>query len=210
MSETVKFTQDIMNTARDKAQQIIGQAEDERQRLLEEARNVLGREVAEIRTNAEAEAEGIKRRAVSEVRHRVKMREQLEKDKILTDVLEEAKKKVLEITKDYSKYFSYLVNLISEGIRQLGLDSVTIHMNAEDLKRIDPVELGREVNKGLQAPTKVEVSRHAIPSSGGVIISNSDGKIRIVNTLEQRFAAMEPKLLIEAGHLLFSEHNPPK
>ena len=205
MSETAKFTQDILNTARNKAGQIVHEAEEDKRHLLEEARTVLARETAEIRRNAEAEAEGIKRRTMSEARHRVKMREQLEKDKILKDVLENARLRVLEIRNDEQRYSSYIVRLISESIHQLGMNTVKIHMNAEDLKKFDVSKLLREVNAHMQAPTKVEVSEAPIPSSGGVVVSNADETIRIINTFEQRFEAMEQKLLIEAGHLLFSE-----
>jgi len=51
----------------------------------------------------------------------------------------------------------------------------------------------------------VEWSREPIEASGGAIISSPDGKMRIVNTLEQIFNALEPRLLIEASKSLFGE-----
>jgi vacuolar-type H+-ATPase subunit E/Vma4 len=206
MSETTKFTEDILATANAKSQTIITKAEDDRQRLLEEARKNINREAAEITRNAEADAEGARRRAISEVRHRVKLREELEKDKILTEVLDETKKKVHEIVKDKNKYSSYLVRLVIDSIPQLGMQSVRVHLNVEDLKNIDITALVREVTSTVKTPTKVEVAKDPITTSGGVVVSSPDDKIRIVNTFEQRFEALEPKLLIEAGRLLFGEH----
>ncbi|HMK84145.1 MAG TPA: V-type ATP synthase subunit E family protein [Candidatus Bathyarchaeia archaeon] len=204
MSETAKFTEDILATANAKSQAIITKAEDDRQRLLEEARKNIDREAAEITRNARADAEGARRREISEVRHRVKLREELEKEKILTDVLDETRKKVHEIVKDKNKYSSYLAKLVTDSIHQLGMQSVRVHLNAEDLKNIDTTALVREVT--TKTPTKVEIAKDPITTSGGVIVSSPDDKIRIVNTFEQRFEALEPKLLIEAGRLLFGEH----
>jgi V/A-type H+-transporting ATPase subunit E len=209
LSETAKFTNDILSVAKIKAQQIITDAENERQRLLEEAKASIAKEAADIIRNAQAEAEGIKRRQVSEVRHRIKLREQLEKDKILTEVLRETKERVLAITKDESKYTSYLASLVAEAIRQLGIESTMIHMNADDLKRIDSKKLQQEISKLVGMPTKAEFSKEPIAVSGGVTVSDPDGKIRIVNTFEQRFEALEPKLLVEAGKLLFTDGKGP-
>ena len=206
MSETTKFTEDILATANAKSQTIITKAENERQQLLDEARKNINRETAEITRNAEADAEGVKRREISEVRHRVKLREELEKDKVLTDVLNETKKKVHEIVNDKNKYSAYLVRLVTDSIRQLGMQSVRVHLNAEDLKNIDITALVREVTSAVKTPTKIEVARDLVTTSGGVVVSSPDDKIRIVNTFEQRFEALEPKLLIEAGRLLFGEH----
>ncbi|HKM49752.1 MAG TPA: V-type ATP synthase subunit E family protein [Candidatus Bathyarchaeia archaeon] len=206
MSETRKFTEDILATANAKSQTIITKAENERQQLLDEARKNINRETAEITRNAEADAEGVKRREISEVRHRVKLREELEKDKVLTDVLNETKKKVHEIVNDKNKYSAYLVRLVTDSIRQLGMQSVRVHLNAEDLKNIDITALVREVTSAVKTPTKIEVARDLVTTSGGVVVSSPDDKIRIVNTFEQRFEALEPKLLIEAGRLLFGEH----
>ena len=206
MSETTKFTEDILATANAKSQTIITKAENERQQLLDEARKNINREAAEITRNAEADAEGVKRREISEVRHRVKLREELEKDKILTDVLDETKKVVHEIVNDKNKYSAYLVRLVTDSIRQLGMQNVRVHLNAEDLKNIDITALVREVTSAVKTPTKIEVAKDPVTTSGGVVVSSPDDKIRIVNTFEQRFEALEPKLLIEAGRLLFGEH----
>jgi vacuolar-type H+-ATPase subunit E/Vma4 len=42
-----------------------------------------------------------------------------------------------------------------------------------------------------------------LDATGGVIVTSPDGRIRIINTLDERFEALEPKLLIVAGKLLF-------
>jgi len=137
--------------------------------------------------------------------HRLKLEEQQEKSKILTDAMEQAKTRIIDITKDETKYFPILVGVVAKSIRELGIDVVLIHLNAQDLKRFDKGKLEREVAKKLEKPVKIEWSKEPLEASGGAIASSLDGRTRIVDTLEQRFEALEPKLLIEAGKLLFGD-----
>jgi vacuolar-type H+-ATPase subunit E/Vma4 len=194
-----------MASAREKARLIVEEAENETRRGLDQANASSELEANEILSSARAEAENIKRREISDVRHRVKLLEESEKSKIVNDVLDETKKRVTEILRDDRKYVPFLTMLAVDGIRAIGLDSVVIHLNSGDLKRITPTDVEREVNKNLQTPVKVNFSEGPIGSYGGVVISSIDGKTRVVNTLDQRFEALESKLLIEAGKILFGE-----
>jgi len=203
MSETSRFTEDILTSAKSKADAIIREAEAETQRASDEARGAISREAEAIIRNAKAEADATKRREVSEARHLSKIREQREKDKIMLDVMDRAKKRVLETIGDDAKYIPMLTRLIESGIHELGEKSAMIHLNERDLRNISSLEL--RVNKTLTGDVKVEVSKRPIEASGGAVISSQNGKIRMVNTLDQRFEALESKLLVEARKSLFGQ-----
>ena len=203
MAETDKFTDDILSSARQKADDIIREAEAETKRVLDEAQATISREVETMIRGARADAEAVKRRQVSEARHRVKLREEQEKDKIVQDVLDRTKKRVSDLVRDEAKYIPLLTHLIEGGIQELGEKTAVIHLNERDLKGISTLEL--RISKDLMGQVKVDVSKKPIETSGGAVISNPDGKIRIVNTLDQRFDAMEPRLLVEARRALFGE-----
>lgn len=205
MSETSKFTDDIMAAAREKARTIIDQAETEIQDALDKAKAYSAREAEEILSGARAEAEGLKRRQISDIRHRLKLHEESEKSKIVTDVLDRTKKRVTDILKDDKRYLPYLAALAADGIREIGLDRVVIHFNSSDLKRINTTDLEREIGKSLGKTVKIEFSKEPIEALGGTVVSSKDGRARIVNTLDQRFEALEPKLLVEAAKILFGE-----
>jgi len=205
MSETSKFTEDILAVAKQKSQSIITDAEAETKRALDDAKAHMSSEANEIIRNAEAEAEAVKRREVSEARHRLKLQEQQEKGKIISEVLEATKKRVIETVNDEGKYLPHLSAYIESGIRELGLEDVTVHLNATDLKRIDKGKLEQEIAKRLGRKPTIEWSSEPIDALGGAIVSSSDGRTRIVNTLNERFEALESKLLIEAGKQLFPE-----
>lgn len=203
MSETDKFTEDILQSAREKAENIIREARTETQRASDEAKVTISREAEGIVRNARADAEAVRRREVSEARHRTKLREQQEKDKIMQDVLDRVKKRTAQIVGDEAKYIPLLIHLIEKGLQELGENSALIHLNKLDLKRI-PASLEGKIGRSV-GHVKVEWSKEPIDAIGGAVISNLDGKIRIVNTLDQRFEALEPKLLIEARASLFGE-----
>ncbi len=203
MSETGRFTADILNAAKEKAQVIINEAEVETQRALEQAKMHSAREAEDLVSNARAEAEGVKRRRMSEVRHRLNLQEQLAKSKIISDVLEQTKARVTEIVKDDKAYFGFLVNVVSSGVKEIGLSDVVVHLNKHDLARIDRIKLERDANEKLGKSVKIEIANEPTQAIGGVIVSSKDGKTRIVNTLDQRFEAFEPDLLIEASKILF-------
>lgn len=205
MSETSKFTEDILTAAKQKAEAIIGEANAQTQDALKAAKVQSEREVEEILSSARAEAEGVKRRQISEARHKLKLQEQNEKSKILDDVLEQAKKRIAERTKEGGKYVSYLAGLIENGIREIGLDSVAVHLTGSDLKRIDKAKVERDILKRIGKSVKIEWSKEPVNAMGGAVISSPDGKTRIVSTLDQKLEALEPKLLVEAGKILFGE-----
>jgi len=205
MSETSKFTEDILTAARSKARDIIGKADTETQSASEEARAGISREVDDIIRNARAEAEAVKRREISEARHRSKLQEQREKNAILSEVLDQTKKRVVDMTKDESRYFPYLTALIEVGIRELGHETALVHLNEADLRKVDRTMLERQLAKELGRTIKIDWAKEPVEAMGGAVISSSDGKTRIVNTLDQRFDALEPKLLIEARKSLFGE-----
>lgn len=203
MSEIGRFTDDILTAARKKAHSIVGEAEDETQKALDEARAEFSRQAQGVVRDALTAADAVKRRQMSEVRHRMKLREQIEKNRVLTDVLEEAKKRMAEFVDDERRYLPYLVGLITIGVRELGSEEVTVNLGAKDLARIDKRRLEHEIGKKLGKAVKIAWSKDALDIIGGAVVSISDGKIRIVNTIDQLLEAVEPKLLIEAGGLLF-------
>ena len=205
MSETSKFTEDILKAATEKAANIIGEAEAETQRASNEAKTSISREAEDIIRSARADAEAVKRREISEARHKSKLHEQQEKDIVMTEVLEHAKKRVLVVTKDENTYLPYLTTLVESAIRQLGDETLLIHMNKADMARINRTNVERDIAKGLQKPIKIEWAKEPIEAAGGAVVSSPDGKTRIVNTLDERFDAMEPRLLIEAGKTLFGQ-----
>jgi vacuolar-type H+-ATPase subunit E/Vma4 len=203
MSATSKFTADILTMAKEKARSIIANADTETERTLQDAEAHLSKETENIVRNAQVEAEGVKQRCMSEARRRVKLKEQQERSKILQEVFDRTRERVMVMMKDESMYLPYLVGLVENGIRELGIADVTIHLNQEDLKRISRTKLEGEVTRKLGRPTKIEWAKDPLDTSGGVVVASSDGRTRIVGTIDQTFEALESRMLIQAAKILF-------
>jgi len=203
MSETSLFTEDILKAARTKAQSIIDEAQKELERTTQEAKAGISREAADVVRNAQAEAEAIKRRETSEARHLSKLQEQQEKNRILLEVMDRAKKRVVDATKNETVYFPYLTNQIAKGIEELGYGTAVVHVNATDMKGMNRANIEKDAARQLSKPVKVEWAKEPINAIGGAIIASTDAKTRIVNTIDQKFDALEATLLIEAGKTLF-------
>ena len=202
MAETDKFTEDILKTAREKAESIIRDAQTETQHASDEAKISITREAEAIVRNAHADADAVKRRQISEARHRTKLREQQEKDKIVEEVLGQVRKRTSELAADEARYIPMLTHLIESGVKELREKTAVIHVNKADLERMS--SLTQRVGKSLGS-VRVEWAKEPIQAMGGAIVSNVDGTIRIDNTLDQKFEALQPKLLIGARASLFSE-----
>jgi len=205
MSETSRFTEDILAAANQKAHAIIDETEIETRQALDQAKIQSAREANDIVNSARAEAEAVRRRKISEIRQRLKLEEQFEKSRIVTEVLDQSKERVIETLKDERRYLAYLAALVTSGIREIGLEAVVVHLNVHDLSRVNTIELEREISKLLGKSAKIEFSSEPVKALGGAIVSSKDGKTRIINTLDQKFEALEPRLLIEAGKTLFGE-----
>jgi len=205
MSEASRFTEDILTAANDKARTIIDEAESETQQALGQAKIRSAREAEDILNSGRAEAEAVRRRHISQIRQRLKLQEQFEKSKIVTEVLDQSRKRLMDILTDEKSYLPYLAALVTSAVREIGLDAVVVHVNSRDLNRVNAIGLEREIAELLGKSVKIELSGEPIQASGGMVVSSKDGKTRIVNTLDQRFEALEPKLLIEAGKILFGQ-----
>jgi vacuolar-type H+-ATPase subunit E/Vma4 len=204
MSEASKFTEDILRGAGEKAESIIRDAEAETQHASDEAKIAIAREAETIVRNARSDADAVRRREISEARHRMKLREQQEKNKIVHDVLNQVQKRTSELAADEAKYSPLLTHLIEIGIRELGDTSAMVHLNKRDLARY-AASVEHTIDQSSVRGVKVEFSKDPIETTGGAVISSLDGRIRIVNTLDQRFEALEPRMLIEARASLFGE-----
>jgi len=203
MSETSLFTEDILKAARTKAQRIIEDAQKELEHATQEAKAGISKEASDIVRNAQGEADAVKRRQTSEARHLSKLQEQQEKNRILMEVMDRVRKRVIDATKNNSVYVPYLTNQIEGGIKELGYDTAVVHVNSTDLKTVNRANVERDVAKHLGQQVKVEWAKEPIEAIGGAVISSVDTRTRIVNTIDQKFEALESTLLIEAGKSLF-------
>ncbi len=174
--------QDIAKEAEEKARERIEKAKGQQEARLEEEKNKLIEEAKEEATRILAQSSITARQELL-----------LAKTRIIDEIINGVKKTFSEISGDESS----LLNLIKEAINALDIDKARIYVSPKDVS---------SVRKSLKGDKKLadRISEiREFDGTGGVIVEDIDGKIRIDNTYDTRLEMLLPKLLPEIGKELF-------
>jgi vacuolar-type H+-ATPase subunit E/Vma4 len=173
---------DIIKDARSKAKQEIEGAKRQQGARLEE-------EKARMLQGAREEATRVEAQALVQVRQELSRA----KAEVINEVISRVKGELAGISSDKSS----LTNLIREAIDTLEVAKCRLYVAPKDVTAVRKLV---EKDKGLAAKV-VEIKEHH--ASGGVIVEDIDGKVRIDNTYETRLEMLLPRLLPEVGKELF-------
>jgi len=172
----------IIKEAKSKAKQEVEQAKKQQTARLEEEKAKIIQEAREEATRIEAQAS-------------VKARQELSKAK--ADVIDEIISGVKKALSATSGDKSLLVSLVKEAVDALGIDKGRVYVSAKDVGAVKKLLDG---DKALAAKI-AEVKE--FDCTGGVIVEDIDGKVRIDNTYDTRLEMLLPQLLPEIGKELF-------
>ncbi|MDD4985592.1 MAG: V-type ATP synthase subunit E family protein [Dehalococcoidales bacterium] len=174
----------IIAEAEAKANQEIEQAKQQQLARLEEEKSRILRQAGEEATRIEAQAT-------------VKARQELSRAKsdVINVIIDRVRKELATGSRDEGS----LVSLLKEASALLGTAKGRVYLSAKDIGRIKKALAG---DKGLAARI-VEVKEY--DCSGGVIVEDVEGKIRIDDTYETRLEILLPRLLPEIGRELFPD-----
>ena len=174
----------IVKEAEDKARQEIEQTKKQRVARLEEEKGRMLRQAGEEATRITAQAIVQARQEISRA-----------KADVINDIISRVKKELAatSISEDS------LRGLLNEAAAPLGTGKGRVYLSAKDVSGM----------KKLLAKDKELAARIAevkeYDCSGGVIVEDIDGKIRIDDTYETRLEMLLPRLLPEIGRELFSD-----
>jgi len=188
-----KISDAILDKVRVEAQNIIKEAEEKVGERVEKAKRrreaKLGEEKNKLLEEAKEEATRIL--AQSSITARQELL--LAKTRIIDEIISTVKKTLSGISSDEGSP----LNLIKEAINTLDIDKARIYVSPKD------VSIVRKSLKGdKQLANRIEEIRE-FDGTGGVIVEDIDGKIRIDNTYDTRLEMLLPKLLPEIGKELF-------
>ena len=174
----------IIKEAEDKARQEIEQAKKQQIVRLEEEKGRMLRQAGEEATRIAAQATVQARQEISRA-----------KADVINDIISRVKK---ELTTASSSEGS-LRGLLNEAAAPLGTGKGRVYLSAKDVSGVKKL-----LAKDRELATRItEVKEY--DCSGGIIVEDIDGKIRIDNTYETRLEMLLPRLLPEIGRELFSD-----
>ena len=182
LSKVKAEAQDIVEEAEEKARERIERAKRQREAKLEEEKGKLIEEAREEATRILAQSSITARQELL-----------LAKTRIIDEIINRVKKTLTGISSDESSP----LDLIKEAINTLDVDKARIYVPPKNVSSV------RESLKGdKQLANKITEIRE-FDGSGGVIVEDIDGRIRIDNTYDTRLEMLLPKLLPEIGKELF-------
>lgn len=198
----------IEQEANEKAEEIDAKAEEEfnieKGRLVQTQRL----KIMEYYEKKEKQIEQQKKIQMSNLMNQARLRVLKARDDLISDLLNEAKLRLAKVVKDTARYQILLDGLVLQGFYQLLEPRIVVRCRKQDLPMVKAaVQKSIPIYKNA---TKRDVDIHIdqdnfLPEeiAGGVEIYNSDGKIKVSNTLESRLDLVAQQMMPEIRVALF-------
>lgn len=127
------------------------------------------------------------------------------------NVLDEARKRLGEVTKDQGKYAQLINTLVLQGLYQLFETNVFIRCRAQDQQLVENCfpeisqkykdAVGKDVNLKLDMENPLPAD-----ATGGVELLAQKGRIKVNNTLEARLELIAQQLVPQVRTALFGKN----
>lgn len=201
----------IEQEANEKAEEIDAKAEEEfnieKGRLVQQQRL----KIMEYYEKKEKQVELQKKIQSSNMLNQARLKVLKVREDHVRNVLDEARKRLGEVTKDTHRYTEILKTLILQGLYQLFEHPVVIRSRAQDRHLVESIipEMAQEykAQSGKDITLKVDMD-NALPAEtcGGVELHALRGKIKINNTLEARLELIAQQLVPQIRVALFGRN----
>ncbi len=186
--------QALDDQCRQECQEIFGRAEADAKKILEkaeeEAEAIRQARLAKVKAEARSETTSMLYSA------RLKSKNEIiaAKELIVEKALAAAEERLggLSSRPDYP---AILEGLIREGMARIG-GKVVVHIDPAGEKAADAVMKRSKLDYEL---------RTDIRTAGGAVVSDADGRVRIINTAEERLNRAREKLRMHVSEILFGE-----
>ena len=199
-----RLVEDIMKEGRTKAEEIkregLTQIDDDVSR----ARADATKEAEEIARNTKTECDAAVNRRLSQEKQKARIAYLTEKNKVLDDLMQEVKAKLIEFCRDESRYRPFLVKSITRGIDAIPSAGVKVALSSTDLRRYRGSKLLEDVLAIVKTPKTAVLSDQSVETMGGAIVVSQDDKVRVDCTLEAKLELTKTQLLTEVSKILFT------
>lgn len=188
-----KISEAILDKVKAEAKEIIKDAEEKAKERIAKARKQQEARLEEEKNRLMEQARGEAARIMAQAS--IKARQELLAVK--TGMIDEVIAKVKKALSDSSGGKGSYLNLVREAVGTLGVGEVRVYVAPKDVAAVQ--KLVKE-DKDLAGKVK-EVKE--FDCTGGVIIEDVNGKIRIDNTYDTRLETLLPQILPEISKELF-------
>jgi len=198
----------IDQEANEKAEEIDAKAEEEfnieKGRLVQVQRV----KIMEYYERKEKQIELQKKIQNSNLQNQARLRVLKTREDHIKNLLDEARHRLADLTRDPNGYARLLEGLITQGLFQLMEERAVIRCRQQDIQIVQSV-IESSINQyrqGMKKECRVHIDQeHCLPSdiAGGIELFSANGKIKVQNTLESRLELMAQQMLPELREMLF-------
>ncbi|XP_050417701.1 V-type proton ATPase subunit E [Patella vulgata] len=202
----------IEQEANEKAEEIDAKAEEEfnieKGRLVQQQRV----KIMELFERKEKQVELQKKIQSSNLLNQARLRVLKAREDHIRDVLEEARRRLGQVTKDTNKYRGVLEGLIAQGLYQLMEPNVIVRCREQDLELVREctpraAQKYKEAMKGKEVKVTIDTDNYLSSNcSGGVEVVAQGGKFLVENTLDSRLSLMSQQMLPKMRETLFGRN----
>lgn len=201
----------IEQEANEKAEEIDAKAEEEfnieKGRLVQQQRL----KIMEYYEKKEKQVELQKKIQSSNMLNQARLKVLKVREDHVRAVLDEARKRLGEVTRDQGKYAQILESLILQGLYQLFEKEVTVRVRPQDrdlVKSVLPVITTKYKDAtGKEIVLKIDDESHlSQETTGGIDLLAQRNKIKINNTLEARLDLISQQLVPQIRTALFGRN----
>lgn len=183
-----------------KADAIIREAEEKAHATLAQAKSKAQVEADETLSRARVEADALKRSILSSRIRANRLRLLEEKNRIVQSVLQSVEEKLASMASD-EKFEGTLKRFVTEAVDAVGVEQPTVRLGFRELskKQLD------QVCKSLSKGPRIVIEDQPIDGLGGVVASDSDGRIVYNNSFRARLDRFDNQLLTVISSTIFGE-----
>ncbi|GAB1600435.1 V-type proton ATPase subunit E-like [Argonauta hians] len=201
----------IEQEANEKAEEIDVKAEEEfnieKGRLVQQQRV----KILEYYERKEKQVELQKKIQSSNLLNQARLKVLRDREDHIKDVLEEARRRLGQVTNDKSRYIGILEGLITQALFQILETNVIVKCREQDLNMVKEVlpRCQENFRNATKKDVKVTINTENFLSSsvsGGVEVLAHQGKIKVVNTLDKRLELISQQMLPQLREILFGKN----
>ena len=201
----------IEQEANEKAEEIDAKAEEEfnieKGRLVQQQRL----KIMEYYEKKEKQVELQKKIQSSNMLNQARLKVLKVREDHVRNVLDEAHKRLGEVTRNSERYKEIIGTLILQGLYQLFETNVTIKVRSQDVALIESVlpEVMQKYKEAVGKEVHLKIDKQnylAADTTGGIELLSQQGRIKINNTLEARLELISQQLVPQIRTALFGRN----
>jgi len=196
----------ILKDAREEAETIVKDAQKSAETIIEKqrqsARHSAEKEAYSLLKRAENDADIIRGNVATDIKRRAGWIVLSEKNRLITNVLNEVKKRLVNLKKSEA-YVPVLEKLIVDAGAVLGGGMLEVVLNENDSTLVKLNKLEKKISDRSSVDTQLKFSEQKTKAVG-IIVKTIDDRIFVDNTFEAILSRRERELRLKITRILFS------